>query len=144
MSSTNPSREFVADRPAVAVSELHELAERLEQLEQVCPDAIRLLRTVRTASPSVRRLALGTAPLDLRTALIMAQLCTDERDAGGPACELTPDGLAVLGRLPPLSASEQQELSREVDERLARLSSAADRHDEPSQTEGFEGSVVSH
>jgi hypothetical protein len=131
MSSSNPSSntslEFVADREAVAASELHELAERLEQLEQVCPNAVRLLRTVRTASPSVRRLALGTAPLHLRTALIMAQLCTDERDAGGPACELTPDGLAVLDRLPPLSASERQELSREVDERLATLASAADR-----------------
>jgi hypothetical protein len=140
MSSTNPSLEFVADRQAVAVSKLHELA---EQLEQVCPDAIRLLRTVSTASPSVRRLALGTAPLHLRTALIMAQLCTDERDAGGPACELTPDGLALLDRLPPLSASEQQKLSREVDERLAGLSRAADRHHEPPQTEEFEATVAS-
>jgi hypothetical protein len=119
MSSPNPSLEFVADQQAVAVSELHELAERLDRLEQICPDAIRLLRTVRTASPSVRRLALGTAPLHLRAALIMAQLCTDERDAGGPACELTPVGLAILGRLPPLSVSERQELSREVDERLS-------------------------
>ncbi len=142
MSSTNPSLEFVADRQAGAVSELHELAERLEQLEQVCPDAITLLRTVRPASPSVRRLALGTAPLHLRTALIMAQICTDERDAGGPACELTPDGLAILDRLPPLSASEQQELSHEVDERLARLSSAADIDHERPQTEAFETAGV--
>ncbi len=144
MSSTNISLEFVDDRPAAAVSELHELAERLEQLEQVCPQAIRLLRTVRTASPSVRRLALGTAPLHLRTALIMAQLCTDEREAGGPACELTPDGLAVLGRLPPLSASEQQELSREVDERLAGLSSAVDRQHKRSQAEELPAAAVSH
>jgi hypothetical protein len=142
MSSSNPSLEFVADRQAVAVSELHELAERLDQLEQVCPNAIRLLRTVRTASPSVRRLALGTAPLHLRTALIMAQLCTDERDAGGPACELTPDGLAVLDRLPPLSANERQELSREVDERLARLSNAADGDHERSHIEGSAAAVI--
>jgi hypothetical protein len=118
MSSTYSSLESAADRSAAAVDEFHELAGRLQQLEQVCPDAIGLLRTVRTASPSVRRLALGTAPLHLRTALIMAGLCTDQRDADGPACELTPDGLAVLDRVPPLSASEQQELSRKVDERL--------------------------
>lgn len=144
MSSTYPSleSESVADRPAAAVSELHELAGRLEQLEQVCPQAVRLLRTVRPASPSVRRLALGTAPLHLRTALIMARLCTDEREAGGPACELTPDGLAVLDRLPPLSASEQQDLSREVDERLASLSSAVDRQHKRSRAEKLPAAVV--
>jgi hypothetical protein len=143
MSNTNSSPDLV-DRPAAAVSELHELAERLEQLEQVCPQAIRLLRTVRSASPSVRRLALGTAPLHLRTALIMAQLCTDERDTGGPACELTSDGLAVLDRLPPLSASEQQDLSREVDERLASLSSAVDRQHERSQAKELPAAAASH
>jgi hypothetical protein len=130
MSSTHTSLSSVAEQPAAAVGELHELAERLERLEQVCPRAILLLRTVRTASPSVRRLALGTAPLDLRLALIMARLCTDERDAGGPACELTPDGTAVLDRLPALSAGEQEELARQVDERLASLSGTVDRQQE--------------
>ena len=144
MSRPNPSLEFVADRQAAAVSELHELGKRLEHLEHVCPDAVRLLRTVRTASSSVRRLALGTAPLHLRTALIMAQFCTDERDAGGPTCELTPDGFAVLDRLPPLSPSEQQDLSREVDERLESLSGPTDRRAERSQTEESEVAVGSH
>jgi hypothetical protein len=142
MSSTYSSRESVADRPAAAVGGLHELAERFEQLEQVCPEAIQLLRTVRTASPSVRRLALGTAPLHLRTALIMAGLCTDERDTGGPACELTPDGLAVLERVPPLSVSEQQELSHKVDERLASLSSAVDPGHKRSQAEQLPAAAV--
>jgi hypothetical protein len=144
MPSTNQSLEFVADRQAAAASELHELAERLNRLEGVAPDAIRLLRTVRTASPSVRRLALGTAPLHLRTALIMAELCSDERDAGGPACELTPDGLAVVQRLTPLAASEQEELSREVDARLESMSNAVDRQHDRSRTEDFEAAGVSH
>jgi hypothetical protein len=132
MSSTYSSPQSVADRPAAAVGELRELAERLEQ---VSPDAIMLLRTIRAASPSARRLALGTSPLHTRTALIMAGLYTDEREAGGPACELTPDGLAVLERLPPLSASEQQDLSRQLDERLESLSSAVDRERKRSQAE---------
>jgi hypothetical protein len=101
-----------------------------------------LLRTVRAASPSARRLALGTAPLHTRTALIMSGLCTDEREAGGAACELTPDGLAVLERLSPLSASEQQDLSRRLDERLESLSSAVDQERKHSQAEQLPAAAV--
>jgi len=117
-SNTHQFLEVNDGQADTTVRELHNLAERLAQLDKDCPQAVKLLRIIRSASPGIRNLALGTSPLYIRDALITFKFCTMQ-ESSESAFQLTEDGLTILNRLSPLSSDEQQELTRQAEDCLS-------------------------
>lgn len=87
--------------------------------DSLSAEAVLLLRAVRGAQPSLRALALGTAPAELRAQLIGAGLAEDRSAAGRGGCELTAAGLALTEILESLTAEERADLAHRVDLALA-------------------------
>jgi hypothetical protein len=112
MARTTYPRQTPVPVRAIGDEVLEDLSVRLME---ACPEAVALLRSVRTATPAVQALALGTAPLKLRLALIASEVCEDNRASGGATCELNHLGLALSEHLPPLSPVESEQLTQDVD-----------------------------
>jgi hypothetical protein len=109
----------MCSEPVPCCSAAAALAVTLADLNVRHPDAGMLLRTVKSASPSAGRLALGTPPASVRSALTGAGLCADWRRDNGSACELTELGNAAVLLLPDLTELERERLRAAVDRRLA-------------------------
>jgi len=112
MATIAHSRPTPVSNRAIGGEVLEDLSVRLNE---VCPEAVGLLRGIKAATPAIQTLALGTASLKMRLALIASEVCVDNRGSGGASCELNHLGLALLEHLPALSAIELDRLADEVD-----------------------------